>query len=61
MRIFLEKAVKVVTSAYYYRFVEFISSAKCVLFPSKKSKITTVNVLFLLHSHFCTYFSLQTL
>jgi len=25
-------------------------------FPHKKNKITTVNVLFLLHPHFCTYF-----
>jgi len=46
MRIFWEKTVKfvwapppdfhVVTSTYYYNFVEFISSAKCILFHSKK-------------------------
>jgi len=30
-------------------------------YPKKKNKITTANVLFLLLTHFCTYFSLQTL
>jgi len=34
--------------------VHFYSSAKCVLSPSKKNKITTVNVLFLLLPYFCT-------
>jgi len=29
---------RVVTSAYYYNFIEFLSSAKCVLFRSKKNK-----------------------
>jgi len=43
---------RVVTSAYYYSFVEFISSTKCVLLPSKENKITTVNDLFLLLPHF---------
>jgi len=46
----------VVTSAYCYRFVEFISRAKCVLLPSKRNKITTVNVLFLLLPHFSPIF-----
>jgi len=49
------------SSAYYYSFVEIISSAKCVLLPSKKDKITTINVLLLLHPHFYTLFLLQTL
>jgi len=44
--------------AYYYNFVKFISSVKCVLLLSKRNKITTVNVLFLLLPHL--YFSLQT-
>jgi len=38
----------VITLAYYCQSVEFISSAKCGLLPSKKNKITTVNVLLLL-------------
>jgi len=48
---------------YCYKFVPvyFVSSAKCVLFPSKKNKITTVNVLPLILPHFCTYFSHQSL
>jgi len=54
----LPESVPVVTSAYYYSFVDFVLSLKCVLLPSKNNKITTVNVLFLLLSHFCTYFSL---
>jgi len=52
MRIFWEKNVK---------FVEFVSSAKCILFRSKKKQVTTANVLPLLLSHFCTYFLIQTL
>jgi len=51
----------VVTSVYNYSFVKFVSSAKCVLLPSEKNKISTVNVLFQFHPHFCAYFSLQTL
>jgi len=55
---------RVVVSAYYYNFVEFMSNAECVLLPSKKNKITTVNVRFLLLSHLsrifhfklCTFF-----
>jgi len=34
---------RIVTSAYYYNFVQFIYSAKCDLLPFKKNKITTVN------------------
>jgi len=49
------------TPAYYFSFVGFISSDECVLIPSKKYKITTVNVMFLILPHFYTYFSLQTL
>jgi len=45
----------------YYNFVEFISSAECVLLHSKKNKIAAVNVLLLLLPQFCIYFSLQTL
>jgi len=46
------------TPTYYYNFVEFVSSIKCVSLPStlKKEHITSVNVLLLLHPHFCTYF-----
>jgi len=32
-----------------------------VSLPSKKKKITTVNVLLLILPHFCAYLSLQTL
>jgi len=47
----------VVTPAYYYNFVEFVSSAKCILFRSKQKKqVTTANVLPLVLLHFCTYF-----
>jgi len=64
----LEKTVKVALAlrdpppaaealpAYYDNFVEFVSSAKCVLLLSKQNKITTVNVLLLLLLHL---FSLQ--
>jgi len=38
----------VITPAYYCKSFEFISRAKHVLLPSKKNKITTVNVLLLL-------------
>jgi len=48
---------RVVTPAYYYNFFEFIFGAKCVLLSSKKNKITTINVLFSLHPHFCLIFS----
>jgi len=44
----------VVTHAYYYNYIEFVSSAKCVLLLSKKkkiNKITTLNVL----SAFCFF------
>jgi len=37
-----------ISPVYYCKSVGFISSAKCVLFSSKKNKITTVNVLLLL-------------
>jgi len=74
MRIFWKNTVKitsasgapspdprVVTVAYYYNLVEFVSSVKCVSLFSEKDKMTTVHVLLLLLPHFCTYFSLQTL
>jgi len=70
---FLEKSVKIVsasgapppdpradTPAYYYNFVEFISSGKCISFRSKKKQVTTANVLPLLLPHFFTYFLIQT-
>jgi len=41
-----------------YNFAEFVSSAR-VLLPSKKKKITAVNVLLI--PYFCIYFSIQTL
>jgi len=47
---------RVVIPAYYYNLVEFVSSAKCILFRSKKKQVTTANVLPLLLLHFCTYF-----
>jgi len=47
---------RVVISAFYYNFVELVSSAKCILFRSKKNQVTTANVLLLLLPHFCTYF-----
>jgi len=50
-----------ITPIYYYYFVEFVSSVKCVLLPSKKNKIAAVNVLLFLLSHLRTYFSLQIL
>jgi len=46
----------VVTSAYYYSFIKLISRGKCILLPSKKNKIITVNVLFLLLPYFFTYY-----
>jgi len=39
--------------------VEFDFCTKYVIFPSKKNKMTTVNVLLLPLPHVCTYFSLQ--
>jgi len=67
MRIFWEKAAKssanpglpsrVVTPDCCYKFV---SSAKRVLFRSKKNQVTTANILSLLLPHFCTIF-FQTL
>jgi len=50
----------VVTLTYYYNFIEFVSSVKCVSLTSQKDKMTFVHVLPLLFPHFCTYFSLQT-
>jgi len=41
------------------RFVEFVSSGKYVLLPSKRNKITTVNVLLLLLLHFAPIFHLK--
>jgi len=35
---------RVVTPAYYYNFVKFVSSAKCILFRSEKNQVTTANV-----------------
>jgi len=40
-------------------FVEFLSSAYCVLLLSQRNNVATVIILFLLLPHFCTYFSLQ--
>jgi len=51
----------VVTPAYYYNIVEFVSSTKCGLLPEEKTKITTESVLLLPLPHFSTYFSLQIL
>jgi len=48
-------------SPYYYKFVEFVSSVKCILFRSKKNQVTTANVLPLFLPHFYTYFLIQTL
>jgi len=39
---------RVITPTYYYRYVEFISSAKCILLPLKKGQNYTVNILLLL-------------
>jgi len=36
---------RVVTPAYYYNFVEFISSGECILSRLKKKQVTTANVL----------------
>jgi len=52
---------RVVTSAYCYNSIEFVSSAKCNLFRSKKNQVTTGIVLPLLLPRFCTYFLIQTL
>jgi len=41
----------VLTPACYYNFVEFVSSAKCIFFRSKKKQITTANILPLLLLH----------
>jgi len=49
------------TPAYYYNFVEFVSSAKSILFRSKKKLVTTANILPLFLPHFCIYFLIQTL
>jgi len=38
----------VITPAYYCKSAEFISSTKWILLPSRKNKITAVNVLLLL-------------
>jgi len=38
----------VITPTYYGKSVEFISSVKCIVLPSKKNKRTAVNVLLLL-------------
>jgi len=55
----MKKKVKIASASFAS---VLVSSAKCVLLSSKKSKITTtVNVLLLLLSHLCTDFSLQTL
>jgi len=55
---------RVVTPAYYYNFVEFVSSAKCAFFRSKKNK-KLQHLMFcfclLLLPHFFTYFLIQTL
>jgi len=51
---------RVVTSAYYYSFVKFISRGNAFYYLQKKNKITTLNLLFWLLPHFFTYFSLQT-
>jgi len=55
--------LRIVTSAYYYSFVEFISSAKSVYFPHKKNKITTVKFKcsVFASSALLHLFSLQTL
>jgi len=45
---------RVITLVYYYYFVQFVSSAKYVLLPSKKNKIAAINVLLL--PNFCTNF-----
>jgi len=37
-------------------FVKFVSGAKCVLLPSKRNKITAINVLLLILPHFCIIF-----
>jgi len=53
---------RVVTPAYYYNFVEFVSSANCILFRLKKNQVPTANnVQPLVLPHFCTYFLIQTL
>jgi len=31
-----------ITPVYYYNFVEFVSSAKCILFRSKNNQVTTL-------------------
>jgi len=50
---------RVVTPAYYYNFVGFVSSAKCILFSSKKKQVTTANILPLLLPHFAPIFSFK--
>jgi len=52
---------RLVIPACYYNSIEFVSSAKCILFRSKKNQVTTANVLPLLLPHFCTYLLIQTL
>jgi len=38
----LRPQTPVVTPVYYYNFVEFVSSAKCILFRSKNNQVTTI-------------------
>jgi len=45
----------------YYNSVGGLSSAKCILFRSKKKQVTPANILSLLLLYFCTYFLIQTL
>jgi len=52
---------RVVTLAYYYNSVEFVFSAKCVLFCSEKETSNISKVLPLLLSHLYIYFLIQTL
>jgi len=52
---------RVVTPAYYYNFIEFDFSAKCILFRWKNNQLTTANVLPLLLPHFYTYYLIHTL
>jgi len=46
----------VVTPVYYYNFLNFVSNAKCVFYPSKKDRITTVIDLLLLFHTFAPIF-----
>jgi len=52
---------RVVTSTYYYSFVEFIASAKMRFITFKKEQYNYSKCSVLLLPHFFTYFSLQTL